>query len=84
MAKIRTLIVEDSLTVRSYLSEILSADPDIDLVGVAEDGKRAIELCQALRPDVITMDMMLPVMTGCPAFNALPRLPRCPASHETT
>ena len=64
MAKIRVLIVEDSLTVRKRLVEVLGADPDLEVVGEAEDGKRAIELCQALRPDVITLDMILPVMNG--------------------
>jgi two-component system chemotaxis response regulator CheB len=67
MAKTRVLVVEDSLTVRKRLSEILSADPEIELIGEAEDGKRAIELCQERRPDVITMDMMLPVMSGVAA-----------------
>jgi two-component system chemotaxis response regulator CheB len=62
--KIRVLVVEDSVTVRKRLVEILSVDPDIELVGEAGDGKRAIELCLQYRPDVITMDMMLPVMTG--------------------
>jgi two-component system chemotaxis response regulator CheB len=57
-------VVEDSLTVRRHLCDVLARDPDIDVVGEAGDGKRAIELCQALRPDVMTLDMMLPVMSG--------------------
>src|ERR1700694_1074803 len=64
MPKTRVLVVEDSLTVRQRLVEILVADPEIELVGEAEDGKRAIEICRECRPDVITMDMMLPVMSG--------------------
>lgn len=67
MARIRVLVVEDSLTVRKYLLSILSADPDIDVVAEAQDGKEAIELCAVHKPDVITMDMMLPVMTGLSA-----------------
>jgi two-component system chemotaxis response regulator CheB len=67
MTKIRVLVVEDSSTIRHRLVEVLSADPEIDVVGDADDGKKAIELCQALRPDVITLDMMLPVMTGLAA-----------------
>jgi two-component system chemotaxis response regulator CheB len=67
MAKIRVLVVEDSLTVRKHLTATLSADPDIEVVGEAEDGRRAIELCQQHRPAVISMDMMLPVMTGLAA-----------------
>jgi two-component system chemotaxis response regulator CheB len=62
--KIRVLVVEDSLTVRKRIVEILAADPELEVIGEAEDGRRAIELCMALRPDVMTLDMMLPVMTG--------------------
>src|SRR5258705_552428 len=64
MQKTRVLVVDDSLTARKHLIEVLSADPELEVAGEAEDGKRAIELCRALRPDVITLDMMLPVMSG--------------------
>lgn len=64
MSKIRVLVVEDSLTVRKRLVEILATDNDFALVGEAEDGKTAVAMCQALRPDVVTLDMMLPVMSG--------------------
>ena len=64
MSKIRVLVVEDSVTIRRHLGDVLAADPDLEVVGEAENGQRAIELCQALRPDVITLDMMLPVLTG--------------------
>ncbi len=67
MKKVRVLVVEDSLSIRKRILEILGADPDLEVVGEAEDGKTAIELCQALRPDVMTLDMMLPVMTGLAA-----------------
>lgn len=64
MESIRVLIVEDSLTVLAYLSEVLSRDAGIEVVGQAEDGRRAIELCRQLRPDVITLDIVLPVLSG--------------------
>src|SRR5260370_42659856 len=64
MPKTRVLVVDDSLTGRKHLIEVLIADPELEVAGKAEDGKRAIELCRALRPDVITLDMMLPVMSG--------------------
>ena len=64
---IRVLVGEDSTTVRKRLIEILESDPEIEVVGEAEDGKRVIELCQLLRPDVITLDMMMPVMSGVAA-----------------
>ena len=67
MAKTRVLVVEDSLTVRKRMLEVLATDPDIEIVGEAGDGKRGIELCQHLRPDVVTLDMMLPVMSGLAA-----------------
>lgn len=67
MEKVRVLVVEDSLSIRKRIMEILGADPGVEVVGEAEDGKTAIELCQALRPDVVTLDMMLPVMTGLAA-----------------
>jgi two-component system chemotaxis response regulator CheB len=62
--KIRVLVVDDSLTTRKHLVEVLCTDPELEVAGEAQDGKRAIELCQTLRPDVITLDMMLPTMSG--------------------
>src|SRR5258708_9531481 len=67
MNKVRVLVVEDSLTVRRRLCEVLSDDPSIEVVGEAEDGKTAIELCDKLRPDLICLDMILPVMSGLAA-----------------
>lgn len=64
---IRVLVVEDSATIRERLCDVIAAEPDLELVGVAGDGERAVELCAATRPDVITMDMMLPGMTGLEA-----------------
>src|ERR1700694_2025833 len=64
MAKIRVLVVEDSLTVRKRLVEVLQCDPGLEVVAEAPDGQRAIELCESLRPDVMTLDMMLPLMSG--------------------
>lgn len=76
MKKIRVLIVEDSLTVRKRIAAALASDPDLDIVGEAADGKTATELCQALRPDVVTLDMMLPVMTGLAATEFI--MSHCP------
>jgi two-component system chemotaxis response regulator CheB len=76
MRKTRILVVEDSATVRKRLVEILAGDPEIELVGEVEDGKRAIEACQQHRPDVITMDMALPVMSGLAATEYI--MAHCP------
>lgn len=67
MSRLRVLVVDDSLTMRRFLCEAVAADPGCELVGEAADGKQAIELCQQLRPDVISLDMMLPVMSGMAA-----------------
>jgi two-component system, chemotaxis family, protein-glutamate methylesterase/glutaminase len=64
---IRVVVAEDSLTVRRVLVEALSADPGIRVVAEAADGREAIEACERLRPDVVTLDMMMPVMTGVAA-----------------
>jgi two-component system, chemotaxis family, protein-glutamate methylesterase/glutaminase len=77
VAKItRVLVVEDSATVRERLLDVLRADPDIEVVGAAADGKQAIELTQQMRPDVITMDMMLPLMSGLAATEYI--MAHCP------
>lgn len=64
---IRVLIVEDSITARKYLCGVLSRDPGIRIVGEARDGREAITMCRELRPDLITMDIMLPVISGLAA-----------------
>lgn len=76
MNKIRVLIAEDSATVRGRLAEILRNNPAFEIVGEAEDGKRAIDLCARTRPDVITMDMMMPQMSGLAATEYI--MAHCP------
>jgi two-component system chemotaxis response regulator CheB len=76
MAPLRVLIVEDSLTMRIRLRGALGSDPGIEIVAEAEDGKQAIALCERHRPDIITMDMMLPSMTGLAATEYI--MAHCP------
>src|SRR3712207_4311174 len=52
---------------RHHLRESLAADPELVVVGEAVDGGEAVELCGRLRPDVVTMDMMLPTVSGLTA-----------------
>ena len=74
--KIRVLVVEDSLTVRRRLVDVIARDAGFEVVGEADDGKRATELCAVLRPDVVMLDMMLPVMTGLAATEYI--MAHCP------
>lgn len=73
---LRVLVVEDSLTVRRRLVEALSRDPGMNVIAEADNGQRAIELCQKLRPDVVTLDMELPVMSGLSATEYI--MAHCP------
>jgi two-component system chemotaxis response regulator CheB len=76
MRKIRVVVVDDSVTVRKRLIEVLNGDADLDVVGEGGDGKEAVALCLKLRPDVMTLDMMLPVMTGLAATEYI--MAHCP------
>lgn len=67
VAQLRVLVADDSMSVRARLRAVLLSDPGIDVVGEAADGAQAIEMCGALRPDVVTMDMMMPVHSGLSA-----------------
>ena len=61
---IRVLIVDDSAYVRKVVREMLSYSPHLEVVGAARDGREALELVEALRPDVVTSDLMMPVLDG--------------------
>lgn len=62
--KLRVVLADDSPTVRAHLRAALQSDPDIEVVGEAEEGSRAIELCEQLRPDVLSLDMAMPRTNG--------------------
>lgn len=61
---IRVLIVEDSQVVRDFLMYILSSDPAIKVIGTAGNGEEAVQAVRDKRPDVVTMDINMPVMNG--------------------
>lgn len=65
--KIRIMIVDDHLVVRKGFALFINSDEGLDLVGMANNGKEAVELCAKLKPDVILMDIMMPEMTGIEA-----------------
>ena len=68
---VRTLIVDDSAFFRRRLTEILNADKGIEVVGVAVNGAEALEKVAQLKPDVITMDIEMPVMDGITALKKI-------------
>ena len=68
---IRVLVVDDQAVVRSGLSAFLSIYDDLDLVGEANDGARAVNLCGQMRPDVVLMDLVMPNMDGAEATLAI-------------
>ena len=68
---VRVLVVDDSGFFRRRLSEILNADPRLEVIGAAVDGRDAVEKAQQLRPDVITMDIEMPVMDGITAVRKI-------------
>jgi two-component system chemotaxis response regulator CheB len=66
-AKIRVLIAEDSTFMRRVLKLLLTSDPQIEVVGEARDGVETLLLCDALNPDVVTMDINMPRKSGLEA-----------------
>src|SRR5437016_12337755 len=79
MAPIRILVVDDSLVVRKMLSDTLSADAELEVVGSASDGRLALSKIPVLKPDLITLDVEMPVMNGLEMLAALrkqyPKMP---------
>jgi chemotaxis response regulator CheB len=71
MDKIRVLIVDDSAVIRRLLSDLLQADPEIEVVGMAANGEIALPKVQQLHPDIVTLDMEMPVMDGIATLKAL-------------
>jgi len=75
---IKILVVDDSGFFRRQITKLLSEDDSIEVIGTAENGKEAVEKAIALKPDVITMDIEMPVMDGISATREILRKRRIP------
>jgi DNA-binding NarL/FixJ family response regulator len=68
---VRVVVADDETDVCLMLRIQLGAQPGIDVVGIASDGSEAVALCRDLQPDAIVMDLLMPVMNGFQAIEAL-------------
>ena len=75
---IRVLIVDDSSFFRRRLTEILNSDPQLEVIDTASDGREAVTKALALKPDVITMDIEMPVLDGISAVREILQSQRIP------
>jgi DNA-binding NarL/FixJ family response regulator len=73
------LVVDDQDLIRAGLAAIIRAVPDLDVVGEAADGHRAVDLAAALRPDVILMDIRMPGLDGVAATGRILAVPGAPS-----
>ena len=71
MNPIRVMVVDDSVVVRKIVTDVLSADPDIEVVGTAVNGRIAVGKLDQLKPDLVTMDIEMPEMNGIEAVRAI-------------
>lgn len=74
MKRIKVLLAEDHMVVRQGLRAILSAEADIEIVGEAADGRQAVEMTGKLRPDVVVMDIAMPLLNGLEATRQILKL----------
>ena len=73
MAGIGVLVVDDSVVIRRIISSVLDGDPDITVVGTAANGRIALDKLDALRPDIVILDVEMPVMDGLATLRELRR-----------
>jgi len=75
---IRCLVADDAAAFRAVLRVILASAPGVEVVGEASDGREAVSLVKALRPDVVTMDVRMPNLDGLSAIGEIMRLAPTP------
>ena len=81
---IRAVVIDDSLTMRSVISQILNADPEIEVVGVARDPYEGRQAIKQLNPDVVTLDVEMPRMNGIEFLEKIMRLRPMPVVMVST
>lgn len=74
MPKKRVLLVDDNSTVRSYVRKLFELEPEFEVVGEADNGRDALQQAENLRPELIILDLSMPVMTGLDVAPMLCRL----------
>ena len=78
---IKVLVVDDEALLRSAFSSLIEAQDDLEVVGAAADGQQAVDLASSLAPDVVVMDVRMPVMDGIEATRRIsPRPVRGPGA----
>jgi DNA-binding NarL/FixJ family response regulator len=70
----RVLVVDDAANLRELLTLLLDTEDDFEVIGTACDGKQAVAVAEGLRPDIILLDLAMPVMDGMQALPALRRM----------
>src|SRR5438874_2547366 len=73
MKKIAVLLVDDHMVVRQGLRALLSGEPDIEVTGEAEDGRQAVTLAKQISPEVVVMDVAMPLVNGLEATRQISR-----------
>ncbi len=76
MKKLRILLADDHIVMRSGLRALLERQPNLEVVGESENGRETVELAASLRPDVVVMDVGMPVLNGIEATQAI--VTQCP------